>query len=142
MSFDELKKEFEECFEQYWDGYDADPISENALKCAWYFVSSMGCLSSSCDPEIIPETNGEVTSLYEKENLVFSISFDTFGNFNAFYMDKRNKNISKYGFVIAKGNLAKKLYTMQDKEMLGLYRVINAFLDETELQPGLNPMEE
>jgi|CXWL01.1.fsa_nt_gi hypothetical protein len=76
--WDRLKEEllsvFLKCSQQGWDGYDATPLSDIALKRAMEYVSSLP--KEILLPEVTPEPDGEVAlEWYGKNGSVFSISF-------------------------------------------------------------------
>lgn len=73
-----LKKEFDsieaDCGSRNWDGYNATPISHNALRSAWDYASSLP--EEIPIPEVTPEPDGEIAlEWYGKDGSVFSISF-------------------------------------------------------------------
>ncbi len=63
-----------ECSQDGWDGYDAIPISHNALHRAWYYASNLP--REIPIPEVTPEPDGEIAlEWYGKDGSVFSVSF-------------------------------------------------------------------
>ncbi|MDP3280933.1 MAG: hypothetical protein Q8M57_07795 [Nitrosomonas sp.] len=70
----ELVSIFFKCNQQGWDGYDAIPLSDVAVKRAMEYVSNLP--KEILFPEITPEPDGEVAlEWYGKNGSVFSISF-------------------------------------------------------------------
>ena len=70
----ELKEILKDCSTEGWDGYDAKPIDLVSVRWASNFISLLPEYVSY--PELVPETNGELAMVWEKNgyHIVFGIN--------------------------------------------------------------------
>lgn len=68
-----LEEVYEECSKENWDGYDAQPLTEDAYNEVWNFLDMIPSTLSM--PEIVPEPNGAIALEWSKgRRSIFTIS--------------------------------------------------------------------
>lgn len=90
---DEIEKVASECSEQNWDGYQSEPIGEEAVRHAKNLVSHFP--ENISEPDIVPEPDGSIgfewdvekdkwmiVSVDESGNIHFVVKFDEKSNTN------------------------------------------------------------
>jgi hypothetical protein len=89
----ELQKNYDSCKEDGWDGLDAYSISEKTFKCATDLVINLPLGIKA--PDIIPETDGDITFEWSTDNKNFiSVSV---GDDNVIFYNALIKSIAFNG---------------------------------------------
>lgn len=71
-----LDEIYKECSRENWDGYDANPVSFNAVQEVKRFIRLLPCEFPQPN-EILPEPDGDVgLGWYKNVNFIFVISFN------------------------------------------------------------------
>ena len=74
LNRDEISDILVECSEEGWDGYDAKPISNKSAEYALRFIEKLD--RSVPLPDLVPEPNGELGMLWEKNGNSLVIGID------------------------------------------------------------------
>lgn len=74
-AFQSLQEIYKECSDENWDGYGANPVSEDSIAEALAFIRLLPSLFPI--PQILAEPSGEIgLEWYKDKKMIFAISFN------------------------------------------------------------------